>query len=303
MKILVVENKTKAGAQLVKALRDAGHQVEWCSGIFHDLYKWEPKYAFHRVNEADLKDGEIIMIDPAQWQVAIVEESLDGSEEGVFGHSLTGPEKGWNIVRKLNRAGVVCIGISRKDEEYCFKRFREDGAVITCNKAQLIESLPTILPEAERLVVDNSNEGDYMRGLTVQQPFAWAVFAAGKDYENRTWPAKIRATVAIHAAQTEPEGAFARSVAFVRKVLWKCANRKRIPASSEFARGAIIGVVDVIDSVDLPWENTHWFEGPLAFQLANPRLLKTPIPCEGKRRFFRLPADVEAQVRAQLAGH
>lgn len=301
MKILVVENKTKDGALIVKALRDAGHQVEWCSGIFHDLYKWEPKYAFHRVNEADLNDGEIVMIDPAEWQVAIVEESLDGSEEGVFGHSLSGPEKGWSIVRALNRAGLVCIGISRKDEEYCFKRFREDGAVMTCGKAQLIESLPTLMAEAERLVVDNSNEGDYMRGLTVQQPFAWAVFAAGKDYENRVWPAKIRATVAIHAAETEPQGAFGRSVAFVRKVLWRSGNRKRIPTSNEFPRGAIIGVVDVIDSVDLPADNTHWFEGPLAFQFANPRMLKTPIPCQGKRRFFRLPADVEAQVRAQLA--
>jgi len=301
MKILVVENKTIDGLAIVKALRDAGHQVDWCSGIFHDLWKWEPKLAFYKVNETDLKDAEIVMIDPADYQIAIVEESLDGSEEGRFGHSLAGPEKGWSIVRVLNRRGVVCVGISRNEEQYCFGRFTEEGTVINCSKPELIGSLPTILPEVERLVVDSSNDGDFMRALTLRQPFAWAVFAAGKDYENRTWTAKIRGTVAIHAAASEPEGAFARSIAFVRKVLWKSSNRKRIPASSEFTRGAIIGVVDVIDSVDLPWENTFWFEGPLAFQLANPRLLKKPIPCNEQRRFFRLPAEVEAQVQAQLA--
>jgi hypothetical protein len=38
-----------------------------------------------------------------------------------------------------------------------------------------------------------------MRALTVRQPWAWAIFCAGKDIENRSWKNRhTMGTIAIH---------------------------------------------------------------------------------------------------------
>jgi hypothetical protein len=43
----------------------------------------------------------------------------------------------------------------------------------------------------------------------------------------------------------------------------------------ELVRGAIVGVVDVVDCVDK--HKSKWFGGPVVFVLKNPRPLKKPI--------------------------
>ena len=39
-----------------------------------------------------------------------------------------------------------------------------------------------------------------MKALSVRQPWAWAIAAAGKDVENRTWRTDYRGLIAIHAS-------------------------------------------------------------------------------------------------------
>jgi len=136
-----------------------------------------------------------------------------------------------------------------------------------------------------------------LKGLTLRQPWAWTVFNVGKDMENRQWPARVRGTIAIHAADEQPEGVYQRSKAYIRKVLQSRGHfGVRIPAEDKLPMGAIIGLVDIVDCVTE--SNSPWWEGPVGFKFANPRRLSKPIPCQGKRRFFTLPKDVEAQIRS-----
>jgi hypothetical protein len=94
-----------------------------------------------------------------------------------------------------------------------------------------------------------------MKALSVKQPFADNIIFHGKDIENRTWHTKFRGTVAIHASMT----------------LHPYAKKK----DKELVRGAIVGVVDVVDCVDK--HKSKWFGGPVVFVLKNPRPLKKPI--------------------------
>jgi hypothetical protein len=46
--------------------------------------------------------------------------------------------------------------------------------------------------------------GKGIRTLTVRQPWAWAIMQGVKDVENRSQPTRIRGTIALHAAATNP---------------------------------------------------------------------------------------------------
>src|SRR4051812_48552997 len=98
-----------------------------------------------------------------------------------------------------------------------------------------------------------------MRALTVRQPWAWAIFHAGKDIENRSWKNQHTiGTIAIHAAsRTDP--------------LELLPPRTRRPATEELAIGAIVGVVDVVAVVER--HRSKWFGGPLGWVLRNPRAI------------------------------
>src|SRR5260370_1114928 len=77
-----------------------------------------------------------------------------------------------------------------------------------------------------------------MRALSVRQPWAWAIAAAGKDVENRSWKSGYRGLIAIHAAMTREDagGLPLRSLA--------CAYEadRGFPAA---ASGAVVAVADL----------------------------------------------------------
>jgi hypothetical protein len=204
------------------------------------------------------------------------------------------------MVTELTPLGTVCIGASRNG--VCLDELANHGAVLTCPLEELNKKLPFLLQEAQKLVHDNKNDqSGGLKALTLRQPFAWSFFRAGKDVENRTWPAKVRGTIAIHAAGDQPEGTYESSKKFIRSILTKRGVKGvRIPSCDRLDKGAIIGLVDVVDCVSQ--SNSAWFEGPLGYTLANPRLLSHAIACEGKRRFFILPKEIEKQVYASLPG-
>ncbi len=95
-----------------------------------------------------------------------------------------------------------------------------------------------------------------MKGLTVRQPWAWAIIHAGKNIENRSWTNRhVVGTIAIHA------GSGLDSLDGLPRGVKK-------PNSDELLHGAIIGVVDVVAVVNQ--HRSKWFIGPLGWVLSAP---------------------------------
>jgi len=115
-----------------------------------------------------------------------------------------------------------------------------------------------------------------MLALTVRQPWAWAIIHAGKDVENRSWPTEHRGPLAIHAGMTVWRGGGDAIRPLAGIVL---------PPDDELVRGAVIGIVDVVDCVrnhESPWAD----DGQYHWVLHNPRALPEPIPYRGMQGLF-----------------
>lgn len=159
-----------------------------------------------------------------------------------------------------------------------------------------------------------------MKALTIQQPWAWAVAAGGKDIENRSWATgNGGGPLAIHAGMRRDDEAGdhpliveAFAQVFPLPPKWPTdaesaehARRWDSPASRAWgARGAVVAVADFtgfcLAGADCgcgPWAaagQVHWW-------LRNVRLLSEPVPVKGAQGLWTLPADVEAAVLEQLA--
>jgi len=126
-----------------------------------------------------------------------------------------------------------------------------------------------------------------MRALSIRQPWAWAILHAGKDVENRSWHNKHTVgTIAVHASMgLDP--------------LEKLPRGVRRPSGDELVRGAIVGVVDVVEVV----ENcrSRWFKGPLGWVLRNPRPLQRPVRCKGGLGLWEVPARLARAIEREVA--
>jgi hypothetical protein len=106
--------------------------------------------------------------------------------------------------------------------------------------------------------------------LTLRQPWASAVFRAGKNVENRTWSTPYRGRLWIHAAKNPRREDSRRQE---RRGLW-------LP-EEPLPRGVILGCVELVDVVernDSPWalrDHFHWL-------LRRPMLLKRPVARDGR---------------------
>lgn len=97
-----------------------------------------------------------------------------------------------------------------------------------------------------------------LRGLTIRQPWAWAVIYGGKDVENRRWRTAHRGPLLIHAGQDadpDPEAS--------AKLLWTMGDPEAFgqPRAAWQARGAIIDVVfldDILTDSSSPWAAAGW---------------------------------------------
>lgn len=143
-----------------------------------------------------------------------------------------------------------------------------------------------------------------MKALTVQQPWAWAIFH-GKAIENRTQQWTYRGPLAIHAGMRWSErGEHSRLVldAFERS----CGAAPKHWS----ATGAILGVVDLADvhpsaGCCAPWGESAYVEHGgrerrqiVHLVLENPRLLDEPIPCKGALGLWTPPADIAERLAA-----
>jgi len=133
-----------------------------------------------------------------------------------------------------------------------------------------------------------------MKTLTVQPHWADAIIHGPKRVENRTWWTRYRGPLAIHAGQTiDP------------------ASRDLLAAvgfqiDEDAPRGAVIGVVDLVDVVrfDAAQTSLDGFPegydladdplatGPFCWMFRNPRPLREPIPLRGMPGLFDVDLDL-----------
>lgn len=111
-----------------------------------------------------------------------------------------------------------------------------------------------------------------MKCLTLHAHWAEAVFALGKDVENRTWTTSFRGPIAIHAGSR------------VSKTL--CHQLGLDPRV--LTTGAIIGTVELVDIVKNSrslWAMNsyyHWI-------ICNPLRLALPVVRRGQLGLFNIP--------------
>jgi hypothetical protein len=125
--------------------------------------------------------------------------------------------------------------------------------------------------------------------LTIRQPWAWCILNAGKDIENRSWPTKVRGTVAIHAAKGMTRDEYEECLACCHTIstMQPMPEGLTMPEPQRLTVGGIVGLVDIVDCVAT--SDSPWFFGRFGFVLANPRPLPF-IACKGALGFWRVPA-------------
>lgn len=126
-------------------------------------------------------------------------------------------------------------------------------------------------------------------GLSICQPFAWAIVAAGKRCENRSWSTRYRGELWLHAStnRTRYRHLFGRPI-----VVPQTRREVMLPAleSSELAWGAVVARCRLVDCVPITeLVGVAWAEGPWCWILDEVAPLPAPIPCRGKQGLFPLP--------------
>ena len=121
-----------------------------------------------------------------------------------------------------------------------------------------------------------------MKALSIQQPWAWAILYAGKDIENRTWATKHRGPILIHTGKKFDD--YGYNWLMSNKKILKCL----LPAKSEFPRGGIIGITEIVDQVES--SESPWFFGPWGWLLGYSEPVEF-VSCPGKLRIFDVKAE------------
>lgn len=127
-----------------------------------------------------------------------------------------------------------------------------------------------------------------MKALSIRQPWAWAILAAGKDIENRDWSTGFRGPVLIHASkgmtQAEYED-FCETCRMARRAA-RAVGYVHIPDFDELQRGGIVGRAEIVDCVSE--HSSPWFFGTYGFVLKNPQTLPFRL-FKGALGFFDVP--------------
>lgn len=139
--------------------------------------------------------------------------------------------------------------------------------------------------------------------LSVQQPWGWLLTRPDlndaerwrahfdgriKDIENRDWNTSRRGWFYIHVGKKFDEVGYRYAVAHYPDI--------ELPAPSEYERGGIIGMANLVDVVtESP---NRWFAGKFGFVVHGARPLPL-VPCPGRLNFFEVNEEVLANVSTQ----
>ena len=138
-----------------------------------------------------------------------------------------------------------------------------------------------------------------MKGLTLIQPWATLIVEGRKRYETRSWSTPYRGLVAIHAGK-KIDRRFAGE-------LW--TDQKIATDPIDLPTGAIIAIAEVVGMHStgsammpgfVPEPPERWYgdysPNRWAWELANIKVLDTPIPCKGSLGLWALPDDIVPQL-------
>ena len=133
--------------------------------------------------------------------------------------------------------------------------------------------------------------------LTINQPWAWAILAAGKRVENRSWTAGYRGPLAIHAGKSRD---------------WMTSGLQALdrmgihyPPPTRMDFGVVVGVCDLVDIVDkrgVAMDQARWADGPFCWVLSNVRALKSPIAMSGQQGLFEIDLDTKLGLAVPVGG-
>lgn len=161
-----------------------------------------------------------------------------------------------------------------------------------------------------------------MRGLTVKQPWAYAVLHLGKRVENRPLhppPYLLGQRIAIHAGKSWARKAldWMRERGLVPEALDATLDKLTLTSSAIVGTALLVGWAEKgagyeYDADDHKSEgltreqaiaalDSAWYMGQVALVLDDVRPLAVPVPCRGQLGFWNLPAEVEAAVLRQEA--
>jgi hypothetical protein len=127
-----------------------------------------------------------------------------------------------------------------------------------------------------------------MKAISIRQPWAWLILAAGKDIENRDWKTRYRGPILIHASAGMTKDEYAEAIQtarLARRVLGAMPGLV-MPAFADLQRGGIVGQVEIVDCVS--HSVSPWFFGTYGFVLKNPVALQFR-PLKGALGIFDVP--------------
>ena len=138
-----------------------------------------------------------------------------------------------------------------------------------------------------------------IRGLTVWQPWAWAIVRGLKSIENRTWrpwDRMIGHWIAVHSGRYTDWTGIGR-LAEILSDITEGANIK-IPCDVDQRRG-IVGVVRLDEVVTR--SDSSWFEGPFGWCLSHAVMFRNPVECRGHQGLWEIDPGVLEQVRIEYS--
>jgi hypothetical protein len=155
-----------------------------------------------------------------------------------------------------------------------------------------------------------------MRALTLWPEWAWAIAHLGKDVENRIWAPPswlIGQTLAIHAGKNVGGKPGCKSYHLGTTLVRETAISAGLDPSplAEWvnklhrelcnATSAVVAVARVEAECER-CEPSRWsVEGQRHWRLHDVVALREPVRCRGAQGLWVLPADIETNVREQLA--
>lgn len=122
-----------------------------------------------------------------------------------------------------------------------------------------------------------------MKAISIQQPSAWAILYAGKDFENRSWSHSYRGPILIHAGKKFDHDMYE----------WIAENFAiDMPRKDEFQMGGVVGMVTITGMLRSPPHYGPWLVGPCGWMLSDPKPLDF-ISWRGQLGLFDIDIDIE----------
>lgn len=137
-----------------------------------------------------------------------------------------------------------------------------------------------------------------MKALTIWQPWASLIACGAKRYETRSWAAKYRGPIAIHAAKKDISEVLRILPVSLAQKMKKVigAELRELPTGVVIATAELVNVwsiayhpgtyIPLLGDYLVPEKETafgDWTPGRYAWELVNVKMLPEPIPTKGKQ--------------------